>query len=767
MAFTPPLSLGQRLVHERLRFNWSQEEVANALGTTARSINRWEHDKAVPHPHYKQQLCRVFNRSSETLFGTISSDESTPSPSAPWNIPYRRNPFFTGRGEVLMRLHDILHSDNVVALAQALSGLGGIGKTHIAIEYAHRFRSNYSAVLWVRAETRDILLADVVTLAELLNLSEKDEPDQDRVVKVVKQWLNTTENWLLILDNVEDFTMIADILPSEKRGHILLTTRAQSTGTLARRIDVEQMEANEGALFLLRRAKLIEPDALLEDTPDALWTTATAISRIMDGLPLALDQAGAYVEETGCGLSDYLDHYQARRAILLDRRGNQIGDHPESVSTTLSLSFEKVEQTHPAAAELLQLCAFLDADAIPEEIITEGASELCSLLQPLATDALALDSALATLRQYSLLRRNAEHKTLTIHRLVQAVLKERMDERMHYHWAEQTVRVVNRAFPESHKATMWPWCLRCLPHALACVDLIDQWKMASREAGRLLNQTGSYFREHAQYIQAEVLLCKARDIRIQVVGMEHLDVAESLEDLAGLYHCQGKYDETEALLQQSLRIREQQLGLQHSSVAQSLNNLALLYWTQSRHGEAEVLYLRALTIQEKQLSPEYFHVVRSLSGLALLYRDQGKYDQAEPLFQRALTVLEQQFGSEHLDTAQALNNLGVFYRVQGRYTEAEPLLQRALNIRELQPGTQHPSTAQTLNNLAKLSAEQGKHIQATLLFQRALTIREQQLGLEHPDTVGTRESYAALLRKTERAEEVARLEARAKAIQSE
>ncbi len=784
MNYSGKYTFGELLKQFRARERMNQQQLGRQVGVHRNTIVAWEQGNALPKSRPRVLALadalllneqEAENLLQSCLLSVISKHsevvDSVCPPSLPslWNVPHRRNPFFTGREDILTCVQSALHSDKAAALTQvqAMSGLGGIGKTQTAIEYAYRSRCNYSAVFWIRAETRDVLMADFVTLAELLNLPEKDEQNQDRVIKAVKQWLNTTENWLLILDNVEDFTLIADFLPSEKGGHILLTTRAQSTGTLARRIDVEQMTPDEGTLFLLRRAKLVEHDALIENAADGLRATATAISHMMDGLPLALDQAGAYIEETGCRLLDYLDHYQARRAILLDRRGSQIGDHPESVSTTFSLSFEKVEQTHPVAAELLRLCAFLAADAIPEEIITEGASELCPLLQPLATDSLALDTALATLRKYSLLRRNAENKTLAIHRLVQAVLKERMDESTQHQWAERTVRVVNRAFPDSNEAAMWPWCLRYLPHALACVELIDQWKIASREAGRLLNQTGTYLREHAQYVQAEVLLCKARDVRMQALGLVHLDVAESLEDLAGLYHCQGKYTETELLLQQSLNIREQQLGVHHSYVAQSLNNLALLYWTQGRHGEAEPLYQRALTIWEKQLSPGHFHTAKSLSGLALLYRDQAKYDQAEPLFQRALTILEQQLGIEHPATAQALNNLAVFYRIQGRYTEAEPLLQRALNIRELQLGTQHPGTAQILNNLAKLYAEQGKHIQAGSLFQRALTIREQQLGLEHPDTVATIESYAALLRKTERTEEAARLEARAKAIRAE
>ena len=191
--------------------------------------------------------------------------------------------------------------------------------------------------------------------------------------------------------------MVRDFLPTDGQGYILLTTRAQATRRIAQRIEIEEMEVEEGALFLLRRATIIDSNAHWMLLPPTDRTTAREISQAMDGLPLALDQAGAYIEETQWSLTEYLRLFQIRKEELLQRRGKLTTDHPESVGTTWSLAFEKVQQANPAAADLLRLCAFLDPDVIQEEIITKGASELGSILQPVAADPIKLNDAIGTL----------------------------------------------------------------------------------------------------------------------------------------------------------------------------------------------------------------------------------------------------------------------------------------------------------------------------------------------------------------------------------
>ena len=677
---------------------------------------------------------------------TIPEPQRFPGALPPiWNIPYPRNPYFTGREDTLKKLRDALRTSKATAITQpqAISGLGGIGKTQSAVEYAYRYYNDYQAVLWARAETRQLLILDFIAIAGLLNLPEKDMQDQNKVVEAVKRWLKEHREWLLILDNADDLAVVREFVPPVFGGHILLTTRAQAMGRLAHRIEIEQMESEEGALFLLRRAGIIAERDLYDKASEAERNKAKEISQRMDGLPLALDQAGAYIEETVCGLADYLDLYQEYGAALRKQRGGLVADHPEPVATTWSLSFEKIELSNPAAVELLRLCAFLAPDAIPEEIITEGVPDLGPVFQPVAADPFELNAAIEALHKFSLIRRDPDVKTLTIHRLVQVVIKDGMDQDTQRQWAERAVQVVNDAFPHV-EFTTWLRCQRCLPHAQVCEELIRQWGMMFVEAARLLYRVGWYLRERGQYVLAEPLYQQALVIYEQALELDDLEIGTCLNGLALLYRVQGKYEQAEPLYQRALAISEQQLGPEHPDTATSLNNLAGLYRAQGKYEQAEPLCQRALAIREQQLGPEYPNTATSLNNLALLYRVQGKYKQAEPLYQRALAISEQQLGPEHPNTATSLNNLAELYRVQGKYEQAEPLYQRALAIREQQLGPDHPDTAISLNNLAGLYRAQGKYEQAEPLYQRALAIREQQLGPDHPDTANSLNNLAGL-----------------------
>src|SRR6266571_3504453 len=251
-----------------------------------------------------------------------------------WNLPYQRNPFFTGRGDVLTRLHDSLHADHTAALTQphGISGLGGVGKTQTALEYAYRYHTEYQAVLWARSDSQGVLTSDFVNIAHLLDLPEKDEQDQNQIVEAVMRWLRVNSRWLLILDNVEDITVVTPFIPLASRGHILLTTRTQAMGGIAQHIAVEKMSPELGALLLLRRAGFIAIESSLDAANDDDRTQALEISHALDGLPLALDQAGAYIKETPCGLADYLLLYHARVTDLLSARGSAHSDYPGSVA---------------------------------------------------------------------------------------------------------------------------------------------------------------------------------------------------------------------------------------------------------------------------------------------------------------------------------------------------------------------------------------------------------------------------------------------------
>ena len=568
------------------------------------------------------QVTEGIRKAIEELHRQQASPSSSSFPL--WNIPFERNSLFTGREAVLKGLFATLRSGKTTALIQAIWGLGGIGKTQTAVEYAYRYQNDYDTILWVKAESYETLTSDFITIAHLLHLPERDEQDQHLIVEAGKRWFQSHSRWLLIFDNADDLSMTKRFLPSGGTGHILLTTRTQVTGRMAQRVELKRMSPEEGTLFLLHRATILESDAPLDAASASDLAQAQEIVRMMDGLPLALDQAGGYIEETRCGLSGYLHLYRTRQADLLKRRGRMVTDHPEPVTTTWLLSFEKIQKANAAAADLLRLCVFLDPDAIPEEIITEGASELGPTLRSFATEPIALNEAIGVLLTYSLLHRNPD-RTLTMHRLVQAVLKQGMNKGTQHRWAERAVRAVNRAFPEGEYDT-WLRSQNYLPHALVCSALIEEWDMDFTEAAELLMQAGYSLWERAQYTQAEPLFLRALAIREKRLGPEHPDTASTLNNLAVTYRVQGKYEQAEPLFLHALAIREKRLGPEHPDTASTLNNLTVLYQFQGKFEQEEALYQRTLAIREKRLSPEHPYTVSAFNNLGVIYqiRDKSK-----------------------------------------------------------------------------------------------------------------------------------------------
>jgi tetratricopeptide (TPR) repeat protein len=444
--------------------------------------------------------------------------------------------------------------------------------------------------------------------------------------------------------------------------------------------------------------------------------------------------AGAYLASKRISLARYQKLYQQHRARLLTERHNK-REHPEPVATTWDLSFQAIEQQDAAFAELLRFCSFLAPDAIPEVILTNGASSLGPVLAPVAVDALRLGEAIAALRGYSLLERDAETETVSVHRLVQAVLYDSLPPEQRQDWRQRAVEAVNASFPRPD-FPHWSLCERLLPHVQQCTTWIDQDQISTLTAAHLLNAAGYYL------------------------------------------HNRGRYAEAELLYQRALAIRERLLfDVSHPHTATILNNLALLYQNQGMYGKAEPLYKRVLAIrlegwetpitfdlddspvmQEKKLVVHDLLIAISLNNLAMFYHAQGRYEEAEPLLRWALADRERLLGASHPDTASSLNNLAVLYRAQGKYEEAEPLYERVLAIYERELGASHPRTASSLNNLAALYNTQGKYAEAEPLCQRALEICLRTLGKEHPTMRIFGQNYANLLRKMGREAEARAVE---------
>ncbi len=619
----------------------------------------------------------------------------------------------------------------------------GVGKTQLALKYAERHHQDYAAGLWVSAASRESLQSGFAALAEVLHLPERNEADQEKAVAAVRRWLNTTDQpWLLILDNADELELLQSFLPSG-RGHYLLTTRVQDVHSVATAEPVKIMELADGAQLLLRRAGRLRLNQPLGDAQAKDRDQAITLAEELGGLPLALDQAGAFVAATGVSLAEYLDLYRQRGQKLRAQRGPLDLAHP-SVTVTFTLAFEKVAERNPAAVELLRACAFLHPDAIPEELLIEGAPEWGEPLAAALADSWARVELFATLNRFSLLARALDTQTLTLHRVVQAVLRDELDEDSQRRWAERAVRAVDRGFPDPEEFSTWSQCERLLPQAQAAATRIAREDFAFEEGGRLLNNAAYYVHDRGRYAEAEPLYQRALAILERALGPDHPDVATSLNNLAALYRDQGRYAEVEPLQQRALTIQEHALGPNHPNVATSLDSLAALYRIQGRYAEVEPLHDRALDIWERTLGPNHPNVATSLDNLAALYRTQGRTAEAEPLYQRALDIRERALGSDHPHVATSLNNLAALCRTQGRTAEAELLYQRALAIQERVRGPNHPDVATSLDNLAELYRTQGRYAEVEPLHQRALAIQKRALGPNHPDVATSLNNLVAL-----------------------
>lgn len=710
------------------------------------------------------------------------------TPLSPWNVPYPRNPFFTGGKQQLQTLHNALHK-NADVQPQALYGPRGIGKTALALEYAYRYREEYQAVLWVQANSYDLFRADLSALCTTLHLPEQDEPDQHIQCRAVKRWLQEHTQWLLILDNVEDFAIIHDLLPLSAKGALLLTTHTAHTvqvRKVAQCCEVGPMDAEIAVLFLLRRSRRIAKDTPFEDIAEGERQAALGLVRQLDCIPLALQQAAAYIEQTGCTLMSYLELYRQLRIKLLKTYHALLSTQLEPLVVTWFLAFKKLAQTHPLAVELLRFCAILAADEMPEMLVTEAINSLDVFLQT-SSETPSVEASITQLQQFALISSHQVRKTLLLPHYIQQFLLYDIDAEAQQQYAERAIQIVDRVFPDDEYLP-WQQSFLYLLHARACLKLIAQWRITTLEAAHFLSRIGSYLLTQARYAEAELFFKQALDIWEGTQDPRHAQLVQLLTNLGTAYEGLGLYAQAEPLYERALVIDEQKWGVEHLNVAASLNNLAALYSVQGKYTQAEPLYLRAIALYEAEREPGHADLAISFNNLAALYYMQGqyapadqlcqqalaiwesqeeqehpyripclnnaarllcsqaKYVQAEQLFKRALQLCKTLLGSEHPFAATVLNNLGELYHIQDKCTQAEAAYQQALSIREQRLGASHPEIAITLNNLTRLYYDQGRYVQAELLCKRAFGICTQTVGMAHPTTTLAIRNQAMLYR---------------------
>ena len=615
-----------------------------------------------------------------------------------WNVPHLRNPNFTGREDELRELRGALTDGHAAAIVP-IAGLGGAGKTQLALEYAYRHIADYDAVWWLRAEDSATLVADIAQLATPLRLPENGLADQQATAAAVLAWLGRRPGWLLIFDNVRSASACRAWLPAAGMGHVILTSRDPNWLKLARPLRLPSLPRAEAVAFLQKRSGVEEP------------TAAAELCEALGDLPLAISLAASYIETTQISIADYLERYQGAPRALLD----------DAVAATWEISIEQLRTDEPDALDLLNLIAFLASDDIDPR-----------LLSGRFPDTLQLDRARAGLLRYSLIEARAG--TISVHRLVQAATRARLArEGIEKVWAEAALKLVKEAFPfKDDKVETWSASARLLPHALAAAGHCESLGVALETTSRLLNEVGLYLRNRAQLAQADHSMKRSLAIAEKVFGPDHTNVAACAGNISTVLEGQGDLPGALRYAQRALSTDEQVYGPDHPKVAERASSIGTILFAQGDLTGALEYTRRALAIDERFYGPDHPNVAIRANNIGAILRDQGDLSGALVHARRGLAIFERAYGPDHPRVAVVVSCIGRVLQAQGDLAGALAYARRALAIDEKVYGPDHPEVATDANNIGAILQDQADLAGALEYTRQALAIDERVYGPDHP-----------------------------------
>jgi hypothetical protein len=592
-------------------------------------------------------------------------------------------PLLAGREDLLTELDiRLAGGDGASPQRVTLCGIGGVGKTSVAVAYAHHHLAELGVAWQFAAKDSTVLASGFGELAA--QLGARDLADtRDPVASVHGTLAAFATDWLLIFDNVPDQASVQAFLPPAGPGRVLITSQNQ-TWPPGQLLEVPVLDTAVAADFLVNR------------TGDADMQSATELAGELGGLPLGLEQAAAYIQASGDNLVGYLALFRRRRADMLNR-GEPTG-YSNTVATTWSLAFEHLQQGAPGGVGLLRLLANCAPEAIPLHLLLQPrlglvehlGVEVAPVLVPLLEDRLAASDAMVALRRYSLVT-PAGDGSVSVHRLVQAVTTNQMPTDLAGQWRQAAAALIEAAIPDdTHLPETWPVCAALLPHAQAALS----------------------------------------------------DDSPVMDRLASYLGARGSYASAAELQQRVLDARERSLGSEDPDTLTARGNLA--YWT-GKAGDAAGArdqYAALLPMLERVLGPEDPGTVTTRGNLARWTGEAGDAAGARDQFAALLPVFERVRGPEDPDTLTARSNLASWTGKAGYAAGARDQFAALLPILERVYGPEHPDTLSTRSNLAAWTGEAGDASAARNEFAALLPISERVLGAEHPDTLLIRANLA-------------------------
>ena len=542
--------------------------------------------------------------------------------------------------------------------------------------------------------------------------------DQHEMVAELFDELRQRDRWLLVYDNAEEPDVITPLLPPGGVGHVLITSRFRAWGRVAEPLPLDVLPRLDSTALLLRRTASQDEES------------ATALAEFLGDLPLALEEAAAYVEETQIALADYL-RLARERTVDLFNLDRPAGDE-QRVATTWSVSLDRVRTQTPAAEALLELCAFLAPRDIPRDLPSHAPDRLPFPLAEVVTDPLAYNEVVRALSRYSLAA--VTPATLGVHSLIQTVVRARLDLDGRTHFAEAAVGLLASSFPEqSWEVEAWPACQRLLPHVLAVAEHAEELGVGGDETGWLLDRASAYLQARGQPRQARPIAERALAITEATLGPNDPSTGERHHGLGRVLRDLGDLALARLELEQALAIFEAALGPGHLEVAILRSSLAQVLRDMGDQVGARTELERALGILAGRRGPRHPDVGGVRTEIANLLWDRGDLIGAKAHLEQALAIYEATYGPDHPAVATVRSSLGTVLHNLGELGGARAELERALTIYEATYGPDHPEIAIAQNKLGLLLWDLGDLGGAREQLERALATYEATYGPDHPN----------------------------------
>lgn len=672
-----------------------------------------------------------------------------------WNLP-RQDHEFVGRVNNLGTLRNQLEQKgkaagssmmpaNALAIS-ACAGLGGIGKTQLAIEYAVNTTHPYTVIAWFPAENLYHLQQKYVEFAEFLGYSAK-ETSMKETIAYVKQWLTDHPGWLLIYDNVNSYDEIKTFLP-EQGGNIILTSRQKVWPTKFKIVDIDVMN-EEDAILLLK--SLIKNKFETDNTEEL-----KEVVKLLGYLPLAIAQAGATIQQSQISISEYLRLYKSYEQEMLTSKTIPESSNTLPVATTWNISLAgitkevKKDNEPPYALNLLMACSYMAPEKISKSLLLTWFKEA---YPNVAAPELVLTNTLAKLWKYSLI--SIDHREyISVHRLVQTVLryqhKEVVKEKeldyppLTLEWYRILLNAVHKEFDS--KTDIAEDELRqqaLLPHLQSVVQYYElNWSELESDKIQpsltdVTEDLGLVFYRLGISKSAATYFENALKMKEQYYGKSHLNITRSLIGLGMVYRTLGEAGQAKVLLERALNIQEKHYESNHIALALTLSNLGMCYKDMGDLKRAKELMERALSIQESHYGKNHWEVAKTLNYLSNCYGYLGNHEAQMAMSDRALKIFKKYYRSEHPDIAVAYTCKAYAYQALGDLKQAKENLELALKIREKHFGKKHQRVARVNSYLAGIYRELGEPKRAIELAEEALLIKEEYYRENHPEIAKT------------------------------